>query len=264
MNSVELDLWREKLEAAMLEHPQHHLDWRLRRDFYLDLGSDVFARRFRGWLAVLAAQHVLPLVMYRLPYEPQPFRELDACIRLLRGMHCVQDIEELKDESYHWRGSGVGRDLLTGEALLNVDIAAFTAYKALLEVDGWLNPFQWAGDVRQGEGYFVMGGTGTHPGERTAEEFTDEQWAHMAAVGDAASCAAVASACSAESITCMPERLQQFWMWWLNDAWRLAEQLAAPSEELYRERETNQDVSLDGHVNDPLDGFPADAKDLPF
>lgn len=44
-----LDEWRERLRQAMLGHPQHHLNWRLRRDFYVELGNETpEARAFRA------------------------------------------------------------------------------------------------------------------------------------------------------------------------------------------------------------------------
>lgn len=217
MAHAPLAAWREKFHAVLQTESQRHLNWPLRRDFYLDLGDDEFARRFRGWMAVLSAQRVLPILMQFTPYEPQPFKEIDACIRVLRGMELPEDVAIIVDEGYHWRGMDLGEDLVTGETLLNVGLASMAAHKALLEVQGWPNPFEYA----------------VRPGTPELEWPDDEFFAKVVAVGDAAGCAAMAAGCSTTSFARDPERVGAFWTWWLDVAWPQAEQYAGLGQDMY-------------------------------
>lgn len=98
LNDEFLNDWRERVRQAMLRHPQHHLSWRLRRDFYVELGNETpEARAFRGWLAVLCAQKVLPIAMTHLPDESLPFRQLSAALQLLKGGIPAESIQRLLD-----------------------------------------------------------------------------------------------------------------------------------------------------------------------
>lgn len=203
----------------MLAHPEHHLDWRLRRAFYLELGNETaWARAFRGWLAVLSAQHTLPILLRVCPHDNSIFDELSACIAHLSGKESPHDLHRLTDLSYHGHWWPVIH--FNGKPIENAIAVLFASYKAMLEVKrwdgelGWLDPFEFSTVLDE------------HGREKT--DITDEEWIHTAGVGDAASAAAVASACSEDSTACDPERLKTFWLWWLDEAWRLAARLAMP------------------------------------
>ncbi|AWT34293.1 hypothetical protein GCM10008956_24630 [Deinococcus arenae] len=218
MSHEQLNAWRERFRAAVQAHPRHHLHSTLRRDFYLDLDDDLFTRRFQGWLAVLAAQRVLPILMEFTPYEALPFREINACIRLLRRDDELQqdEVADIVDHGYHASGTFAGSDLVTDVQYFHVAAVERAAYKALLEVAGWRNPFDRA----------------VPPGTPDDQWPDDEHWA-MLGVGDTAGCAAVAASCSATSFTCDPQRLLAFWTWWLDTAWPQAEQYAGMGVMMY-------------------------------
>lgn len=218
MAHAQLDAWRERFRAAVLAHPQHHLSPPLRRDFYLDLEDSLFIRRFRGWLAVLAAQRVLPILMELTPYEALPFREIDACIRLLRGDDELNrdEVAVIMEYGYNATGNFPGSDLVTGEEHFHVAAAENAACKALLEVAGWPDPFKHA--VRP---------------DLPADEWPSDEELAMSGSGDTAGCAAVAASCSSTSFTCDSERLLAFWTWWLDTAWPRAEVYANMGIDMY-------------------------------
>ena len=204
-----LDEWRERLRQAMLGHPQHHLNWRLRRDFYVELGNETpEARAFRGWLAVLCAQKVLPIAMTHLPDESLPFQQLSAALQLLKGGIPAESIQRLLDAGYHF----VYHECLDGSHRRDVQRAVFCGYKALLEAQGEFQPDPF-------------GGLGPEWVDSAEAEF------QSAATAEAASYAATAWAGSsgtddADILVIDPERLRDFWLWWLDEGWPIAFQLA--------------------------------------
>ncbi|WP_168733519.1 hypothetical protein [Deinococcus sp. Arct2-2] len=207
--------------------PLHHLPWRLRRAFYADLGSEAGGRRVKGWLAILSAQRVLPLVLSATPWEPQPLQDLDAAVRFLRGWtYPIHDEpgftpERVSLASYD-SGEG-GYDFFTDESRADVLRAAVAAGKALLEASSDRDPFGGASNIHQ------HGESLTFSSVKQADEDIegdDEMFSVLIAVGDAAGAAAVASACGPETSSCDPERLAAFWTWWLDDALPLAFKLA--------------------------------------
>lgn len=218
MAHAQLDAWRERFRAAVQAHPQHHLSPPLRRDFYLDLEDSLFTRRFRGWLAVLAAQRALPILMEFTPYEALPFQEIDACIRLLRRNNPPEEDEVaiIMEDGYNATGSFAGEDLVNGGKHFHVAAVEMAACKALLEVTGWPDPFKHA--VRPG---------------LPADEWPSDEKLAMSGSGDTAGCAAVAASCSSTSFTCDPERLLAFWTWWLDTAWPRAEVYAGLGIDMY-------------------------------
>jgi hypothetical protein len=215
------------MRAAMEGHPQHHLPWRLRRTFYADLGSGAYGRRVKGWLAILSAQRVLPLVLRAIPWEPQPLQDLDAAVRFLRGWtYPIHDEpgftpDRVSQASYD-SGDG-GYDLFTGESRADVMRAAVAASKALLEASNDRDPFEGASNIHQHGKSLTFSSVSQADDDIQGD---DETFSVLIAVGDAAGAAAVASACGPETSACHPERLAAFWSWWLDDALPLAFKLA--------------------------------------
>lgn len=218
MAHAQLDAWRERFRAAVEAHPQHHLSPPLRRDFYLDLEDTLFIRRFRGWLAILAVQRVLPILMELTPYEPLPFREIAAAIRLLRRDDELEDdeVSEILERAYNQNGNWPGEDYVTGVEHFHVAAVEFAATKALIEVTGWRDPFHLA----------------MPPGTPDDQWHGDEQLV-LLGDGDTAGSAAMAASCSSQPFTCDPERLLAFWMWWLDTAWPRAEVYAGMGIDMY-------------------------------
>jgi len=212
----------ELVEAS----PTHHLDWRHRREMYKTFGSasDPTVLKVRGWLAVLSAQYVLPLFEKRPlatlisddpNFEGVPRRAIDAAINMLHDSADQQVVAYVHNDAYMTFGTwGDGDPSFSMKATT----AGFCSYKAMLEVMGNLEPFALAESFHKG----------TKPGlpqdnSRTdwisGDEFTDTDWAEIAACGDAAGCAAIAYACDPNSLDqCDPEKLKAFWTWWLLEA----------------------------------------------
>jgi hypothetical protein len=114
---------------------------------------------------------------------------------------------------------------------VNAILAGGTSERALAEVLGWYRfdlirqdekdywlrpPFAAS---RDSEDQFEGTDTVIH------EEPTDEKLVRVGS--DAAGEAAVAYACGPTSIRCGPERLEEFWTWWLTEAIPKAWQMAA-------------------------------------
>ncbi len=226
-----LGRWRERLRGAMLADPRHHLDFALRRAFYLELGQETrLVRAFRGWLAVLCVQKVLPIILQATPSDREPLDELSACISHLLDAEMLLSLRRTLDSNYH--GSWVHLQYFYPELPENALAVRMASFRAMQEVKhwdndyGWLDPFETARMV-DGRGQDLP--------------TTDADWVGSAGVGDAASTAAVAFACSEESTVCDPEKLRAFWEWWLDEGWEralffaseLPQRLARPLSELY-------------------------------
>lgn len=205
------------MRENMLEHSEHHLDWRLRRAFYLELGQETaWARAFRGWLAVLCVQKVLPILLKVHPAERQIFDELSASIAYLQGQASPHDLRRLLDDSYHGHWYGL-LDFCGHPPPENALAVRMASFKGMLEVKNWDEDYGWL------EPLWELTVLDEH---NQPKETTDEDWIHLAMIGDAASAAAVAFACTETSPSCYPDKLRAFWTWWLDDGWSMAERLA--------------------------------------
>src|SRR6266508_3806362 len=72
--------------SAMYAHPDHHYDWRRRRDMYQHM-HDQYGQRgheAHGWLAVLTAEHVLPLFTSTFPDDPLPLRLVQGARQIMQ------------------------------------------------------------------------------------------------------------------------------------------------------------------------------------
>ncbi|WP_339093756.1 Imm5 family immunity protein [Deinococcus sp. VB142] len=212
------DGWREQMRSAMLQHPGHHLDWRLRRAFYLELGQETrWARAFRGWLAVLCVQKVLPVLLPLCPHDPEVFDELSACISHLLQRETPLSLRHLLDSNYH----SYAQELLlfNKSRPQNALCTRMASFRAMQEIKNWDNEYGWLDP-------FVSARRRDENGMEI-QDTTDADWVGVAAVGDAASAAAVAFACSETSTECDPAKLRAFWTWWLDEAWNRAARLAS-------------------------------------
>ncbi len=185
-------------------HPQHQLDWQLRRAMYTAFGeyTDLSVTRARGRLAILSAQKVYPIFHAAYLDDDLPESLLRAAVGLLDGTVTQDEAAEIQDIGYHIFGNDLYDEL-------NVQAAGYSAYKALMEVRGWRDPFEQV----------VHGGVLNQSGERVP--FTDQELASLEA-GDTAGTAAIAFAGNAESDALNVEKLLSFWEWWLIEAIPLA------------------------------------------
>jgi Immunity protein Imm5 len=187
---------------------EHELNWTLRRAIYYALGAE--GRFTQGWLAILAAERVLPIFEAAAPNEDLPRRLIDLARDVLVGTLGAEEAWETANEAHYEIGS-------MGDSLpLNAYFAAVAASRAVIEACGH-DPFDGLGgfmrflDVDDDEG-----------GGVPAEDWSDIELAEVG--GDTASSAAVAASCGIESPVCDPGKLLDFWTWWLTDAIRRAVQ----------------------------------------
>jgi hypothetical protein len=218
-----------KAEAIVEADRLHHLDWHYRREMYKTFGtsSNRVVWLVRGWLAVLSAQFVLPIFEQRPfaslisddpdDFEGLPRRVITEAINLLQGSADQQIVDSVEDDAYMTFGTW---DIESDHSFsLKASTAGFTSYKAIIEVMGKLEPFAHAEAhskaTRPMRPYEDVSNIAWIHGD----QFTDSDWARLAACGDAAGCAAIAYSCDRDSLEqCDPERLNVFWRWWLLEA----------------------------------------------
>jgi len=193
--------------VAVRNHPEHRLGAKQRRTVYESFGprNDPTANRARGWLAVLTAQHVLPIGERVSPNENIPRRLVEMAEGVLEGVidpqvarrrEIVEGVD-IQDWGY------------PEEAPWNAFLAGKTGDRALAETLGQdllALSLVWVDTGAPGESGIPM------------EEWPDEKLAED--YGDTASAAAVAFACDPHSSTirCDPDRFLEFWEWWLTEA----------------------------------------------
>jgi Immunity protein Imm5 len=208
----------------MRAHPKHHFDWRIRRQLYrLFQEEDRRAgQRAHGWLAVIAAEHVLPLFTTTFPQDRLPIRLVRYAKRVLTGSIASTSwrMEILEDQGY--MGTGIDMlDLRNGTIAYQAEYAGSAAYKALMEARGTHDLLDHVETLRRHNGYMVMGGGSQKPEYDHYEHgssFTDEDIAHLAAFSDTASAAAIAYSCEQQQLQIQAERLQGYWEWWVQHA----------------------------------------------
>jgi hypothetical protein len=71
----------------MYKNPLHHFDWHIRQDIYRQFRQmhPEQCDTVRGWLAVSAAQRVLPVFTSTFPEDDLPARLLDMAIQVVEG-----------------------------------------------------------------------------------------------------------------------------------------------------------------------------------
>jgi hypothetical protein len=207
----------------------HHYDWHTRKEIYRFF-KEMYPGQcdiIRGWLAVLAAQRVLPFFTHTFPEDNLPVRLLDTAILVVERKTKVADstIEDLINEGYE--RLGIDAVHWHGKVAYNAEYAGWSCYKVLLEAYGKYDLFghldKWEKDSLTGAMAFgVRDGAGGIAGWRSSEMFTDEDIAIMGDSGDTAGAAAMASACAVEVHQIDSNKLMTFWEWWVNSAMREA------------------------------------------
>jgi hypothetical protein len=217
----------DQMLESMVADPQHMLDWRLRRELYREFGSfsEPIVYQARGWLAVLAAQRVLPIFQTVCPAEKLPEETLEAAINVLRGAVELEATWWLAEQMYHRCGHDSWwcteeedeDDYVEDEAddwepfPAHASTAAFASYKAILEVRGWEDPFEYATSFHKNSQGFAGFGQPQEVDDVPGTECNDLDWSRVAAVGDTASAAAIAYALDAQERGASISRLAEFW-----------------------------------------------------
>ncbi len=204
--------------TEMQADPAHRLSHQRRSQIYDALGplAEDAGRRARGWLAVSAARRVLPTFEAAFPDDALPRQLLDMAVSVLQGRADEAAADELQEWGYNASGNAWGYD--EAEVPWNADLAGSAAYHALKEARGQ-PPLQYLDKV------FAVGVVGwpsgrqieDYPTPQPATEFTDEDLCQLDD-SDTAAVAAVAFACEAGGPFCDPDKLREFWTWWLAEA----------------------------------------------
>ncbi|MBI5930157.1 MAG: hypothetical protein HY862_12670 [Chloroflexi bacterium] len=212
---------------AVETHSRHHFHWSHRKGLYPAFGTynDPNVLKARGWLAVLTAQYVFP-ILEATPTEIDDLLHsmLKASVGYLNGIVSAEEIASIEDEGYHTLGNWADWD--DPGYSPRADIAARAVYKAAGEVRGKRqDPFEYAKNHTK---Y-------TLDGPISGDTFSDSDWVSLAGVGDTAGCAALAYAATDENVSSYShQKLEEFWKWWLLEAipqaWALAE--ASPNQSI--------------------------------
>ena len=202
----------------MREHPSHQLAAARRRVIYEAFGtkSDPIASRARGWLGIFVARHVLPIFQEALPHEDLPQRLLEMAEGVVRGAVDAKIAIQEASEGHEVAGRLWGYE--EADVPWNAYFAGSSADRALVEAAGW-DPFQYLDRFHR-----VDLTSGSDVQDEQTDRWNDEELAQIG--GDTASAAAVAYACGVGSPGCDPDKLREFWEWWLTqaipEAWRAA------------------------------------------
>ena len=213
--------------AAMRAHPQHHFSWRVRREIYhaLQRIDRPIGSQTHGWLALFTAQHVLPIFTQAILDDPLPQKLVRYAELILLGKRRQKSarVNRLLEDGYH--GSGIDNLAWRSIQAINAEYAGEAAYKALLEVSGRCDLLDGI-ETGLERGWVQARNTFNTKTRETPYDVTDAGIAHLAALSDTASSAAIAYACKAEARLLNRSRLQEFWEWWaitaLPPAWERA------------------------------------------
>ncbi len=217
----------------MYANPKHLFDWSIRRSLYQQFQKEDQAAGYQahGWLAVIAAEHVLPIFTSTFPHDLLPVRLVRYAKRILTGSiaRTSRRIDILEDDGYMSTGIDM-LELRDGVIAYNAEYAGAAAYHALMEARGAHHLLDSVETLRRRDGFYVMGGGTQRPefdGYEQGSSFTDEDIAHLAAYCDTAGVAAIAFSCNREQFQIQPERLQEYWEWWvqvaIQEAWSLVQ-----------------------------------------
>jgi hypothetical protein len=255
---------------AMRTHPQHHLAPYYRQKIYTLLKTfnkqneskvprtpspDNPGDRARSWLAVQTAERVMPIFeqgTFGLDDVPDGSLELppmllDAARGIMLGAPAPDVLIQSMGLAFDQYSLMLEHSKYEPENLpVNAVLAGSATERTLSEVLGWYRfdlmnegykkrwlrpPSEEAHHPAFGAGYEARneGEELEEPPEIRAGQLNDE--ALVRSGGDAAGEAAVAYACGPLSTRCEPERLEEFWTWWLTEAlpgaWEKASREAA-------------------------------------
>lgn len=195
----------------------NYFDWRKRREIYklLNVDSTTTSSPRHKFLAIQSAKFVLPLFRPIYPDDSLVLQLFEGAKAFAENR--VEDLEklnEIEDMGYHTEfGYNYGKE----ERDFQSTYAGFAAYKALVEVRHMIDPWEYVDNLSKGDGVMLFGSPSLS-GWTSGNDFTDEEWNHLAASGDTAAAASFAYATSRTSGQCQPKLLYEFWKWWVEVA----------------------------------------------
>ncbi len=233
MVSPEVEVLIKTARSSMYTHPQHLLAPNIRQRIYNALGSRTssVSNLARGWLAVLAARRVLPIFTRSFPDMPLPQKLLDTAVKVLNGEVDDKVVISLLNQGYHVGGNCWGYD--EEDMSIGIDLAGAATYHALKEARGTeplknLHQYLSLGTVTTSQDSDLVVSEVTvaeNPISVRGDEWTDEQLCQIDAA-DTAAVAAMAYASHEHGNKYDPQKLEEFWEWWLTEAipqaWELA------------------------------------------
>lgn len=209
-----------KAELAKLNQDTvSYFDWRKRREIYklLNVDSETTSNPRHKFLAVQSAEFVLPLFRPIYPEDSLVFDLFEGAKAFSENrIDNFEKLDETEDAGYH-SSQWFGYNDETKQRDYQSAYAGFTAYKALVEVRHMIDPWKYVDNMSKGNGVMRFGST-DHTGWTSGHDFTDEEWNHLAALGDTAAAASFAYATSRTLDQCQPKLLYEFWKWWVEVA----------------------------------------------
>ncbi|WP_172797802.1 Imm5 family immunity protein [Longilinea arvoryzae] len=189
--------------------PHHNFSAQKRQEIYEAFGprTDHQAARARGWLAVITARHVLSIFEQALPDENHPRKLIEMAEATLRGKFSVEEAIREAAEGHEISGRLWGHE--ETEVTWNAYLAGTAAHRALAEAAG-VDPFMRISWIRASD----SPDQGGQP--IPFDQLPDEKLAEW--LGDTAAAAAVAHAYDSDQLKSDPQKLLEFWRWWLKDA----------------------------------------------
>jgi len=192
-----------------------YFDWRKRREIYklLNVDSKTTSNPRHKFLAIQSAEFVLPLFQ-PIHTDASLVFELFACAKALleNRVDDFAKLDKTEDDGYNaseWFGYNFEKE----ERDFQSAYAGFAAYKALVEVRHMIDPWKHVDNLSKGKGVMRFGSP-NYSGLTSGHDFTDEEWNHLAALGDTAAAASFAYSTSRTSDQCQPKSLYEFWKWW--------------------------------------------------
>ncbi|MBA3873493.1 MAG: hypothetical protein H0X30_30550 [Anaerolineae bacterium] len=231
----------QKLLTGLTDHPTHEYGPKQRQKLFYLFKSDPFGMLVWRWLAFITARHVLPIYevfaselnqndwYFNLKF---PRRSLYMAKKVLLGKEQAQVGYDMANGAYDPKDFDYGWRALR-PVPFNVYQASWAASMALLEVSANdLDPFRHLANIAfYSDGFTIARGISkdiqaTYPDSIPGEDFTDALWAESGH-SDTAAAASSAWACEGLSREPDPNKLLEFWHWWLTEAipqaWELAE-----------------------------------------
>jgi hypothetical protein len=238
----------EEALTRITQHPTHEYGPKQRQKLFNLFNSDPFTATVWKWLAIVTARHVFPIYeSYAVQWNEDewdydlkfPLQSLEMAEKILLGEEDAETGWDMGNIAYDPHSFTYVAWRTHHPVPFNIYQASWAASMALLEVSSVdYDLFEDLPNIAYWEGGFLwekgVGATirNSHPDAVLGEEYTDVLWARSGH-SDTAAAAVSAWACEGLSTDPHPEKMLQFWRWWITEAvpqaWELAEAHAGQS-----------------------------------